>query len=1023
MQEVFKVENGVLLSFSGEQHSVIVPEGVKVIGKEVFKGMAWITDIFLPDGLKEIGDNAFKGCKKLERINIPDSVEKIGELAFHRCHSLGSVVLPDSVKTLEKGTFLFCDSLKSIQAFGVKKLEMQTFANDTQLTDISLNSEIDCSNFKKDVFTGCISIKNIHLSNGYFYHADDLVSLLMDNKTVDPVVRSIAESIYQSLEIENGVLYKLHVNLKSFELPEGIKCIEKSCFFDKKGIVSISFPESLERIMSNAFGNCINLEQIKLKNEDIIIDEDAFRGCSNLKKIIIGSQVYDLGSISYADDTPYIIRRISDQVMSDFYISGKVLMSYTGNEERITIPDGIEVIGESCFEGNDKVNRVILSDTVREIHENAFRNCVCMQTIVMSEGLHSICRNAFENCLKLIRFNIPVALEKVEVSAFRGCQSLELSGFEKGTPLAGTIKEREYGANDIAAYSHGDDEKITQLVLEKPSIIGKYAFSACPSLESVVINGPGCIVEKYAFEKCCSLRSIKVTASKIEKGAFSFCRNLGKVEISGVSVLEDEVFAGCSSLREVKLSDEVSEIGRRCFDECTSLDSFDLEKIRIIGERAFERCDSLKEITLNNTDVGYHAFADCSNLRKMILDSGTKLQSGAFMGCTCADTVVLDGQSYSFSCFSQSRNTADNKLPIKVQEIIGSIYSCFEINRSHGIVKYRGDAAKVRIPDDIISAEDEAFRDHLRVVDIIFPDGFSYSGKLAFSGTGWLEKRRKEVRYNIVNDILIDAACCGETAEIPENIRRICSWAFAGNTHLKELIMKNDRIAVDAFAFRNCINLKTIHYSDGRKYTLEKFSDVTEKEYPELVRRIFSECINCFKLNDRGVLEESTGNIKELVFPEGIKEIADQVYMDCNLLETIVFSDDTEKIGKSSFKNSKWLRSVKNAGSVVRIDAHAFSGCRSLETIDISDKLEFLGKRAFEHCCELKEIHISDKLTVIPEKAFFRCKSLKKVVIPDSVKEIGPQAFAFCTELEEVFFVDPDNVKIADDAFAWCDKL
>ena len=37
MQEVFKVENGVLLSFSGEQHNVIVPEGVKVIGKEVFK--------------------------------------------------------------------------------------------------------------------------------------------------------------------------------------------------------------------------------------------------------------------------------------------------------------------------------------------------------------------------------------------------------------------------------------------------------------------------------------------------------------------------------------------------------------------------------------------------------------------------------------------------------------------------------------------------------------------------------------------------------------------------------------------------------------------------------------------------------------------------------------------------------------------------------------------------------------------------------------------------------------------------
>ena len=126
------------------------------IGKDFRNG-----DLVIPekiDGLPVtcIRENTFFHCEGLKTCVIPDSVEKIGELAFHRCHSLGSVVLPDSVKTLEKGTFLFCDSLKSIQAFGVKKLEMQTFANDTQLTDISLNSEIDCSNFKKDVFTGCM---------------------------------------------------------------------------------------------------------------------------------------------------------------------------------------------------------------------------------------------------------------------------------------------------------------------------------------------------------------------------------------------------------------------------------------------------------------------------------------------------------------------------------------------------------------------------------------------------------------------------------------------------------------------------------------------------------------------------------------------------------------------------------------------------------------------------------------------------------------------------------------------------
>ena len=1023
MHEDLITENGVLVSYTGGEHSVTVPEGITAIGAGAFKGMAWITDITLPEGLTEIQENAFKGCRKLERINFPDSLETIGDLAFHRCHSLVSVLLPDSVKALGKGTFLFCDSLQTIRAFGVKRLEMQTFANNTGLCEISLNSGIDCSNFMKDVFTGCLGIKKINLSGGFSYQSDNLMSALISETDVHPVVRAIAGSIYQSLEYEDGVLNKLNVNLRSFELPHGIKTIGKGCFFDKKGIVSLTLPDSLERINANAFGNCINLEQITLKNDSVVIDDGAFRGCSNLKTVDIGKEKYPIGGISCDDDIPYIVKRIGNQVMSDFYISGKILMSYTGSEERVTIPDGIEIIGESCFEGNEKLGRVIMSDTVREVHENAFRNCVCMQSAVMSENLQKICRSAFENCRKLIRFNVPEGLSVVGDSAFRGCVSLETAGFETGTSPAVREPERAYGNDDTAPYSFCDDKTITEFVCDKPVVIGKYAFSACPELKSVVINAPGCIIEKYAFEKCPSLKKVSVLAGRIEKGAFAYCRALEEAEISGVSMLESEVFAGCTSLRNVTVSEGVSEIGRRCFDECVSLESFDFTNIRVIGERAFERCDSLAEIRLTCADTGYHAFADCSALKTIITDSRTSFQSGAFRGCTSADTVILDGTAYHFSRFAQSMNSAGNQYPLRVQEIIGSVYSCFEVDSKYGIVKYRGDAVKVRIPDDIVSAEDEAFRNHLRVTDIIFPAGFKYSGKLTFAGTGWLEKRRAEVRYNIVNGLLIDAVGCGETAEIPDETVRICSWAFAGNTELKELILKKDRIAVDVFAFRNCINLKKILFSDGKTYTLEKVADITEKDYPDLVRRIFAECINCFKLNKNAVLEESTGNIKNLVFPGGIREIADEVYKECNLLETIVLSDETVKIGRSAFKSSKWLRAVQNAGSVTDIGAQAFSGCKSLESIDVSDELVTIGKRAFEHCCSLKEIHISSDLSSIPERAFFRCKSLKKIVIPASVKEIGPQAFAFCSELKEVVFCDRDRISIADDAFAWCDKL
>jgi hypothetical protein len=1022
MTDGFVIENGVLTRYSGSAHSIVIPACVHTVGAGAFKGMSWITAVTLPEGIREIGDHAFKGCRLLSTVNFPEGLARIGDFAFHRCHSLTSVILPDSVTELGLGAFLYCDSLRQIQAFGVRQLRKQTFANDTELRDIALHSEIDCSNFGDDLFTGCIRIQRVRLSDGFCCEAAHLLEVLQTADAAHPVVRAIAESVYHSLEIENGVLHRLHIDLRAFELPEGIRCIGRGCFFDKKGIVSITFPNSLERICTNAFGNCINLEQITLQSEAVSIDEGAFRGCSNLKRVVLGTREYRLGGISGMEHAPYLIRQINDQVMSDFYISGRILMSYRGREERVTVPDGIEIIGEGCFAGNDTLDRVIMSNTVREVHENAFRGCICMQSVVMSESLRVICSGAFEQCRRLIRFNVPAALESVGFAAFRGCKSLEVPGFETGTPHAEPIAARKtYQPGDFPAYGFCGDESVTELTVDRPCVIGKYAFSACPNLRTVVIRHPECVIEAYAFEKCPALRSVSVLAGSMEKGAFSFCRSLEAAQIGGVGALPDELFAGCSALSTVTVSETVTAVGSRCFDECTALTGFDFANIRAIGPRAFERCDSLAEVRLTGCAVGYHAFADCAGLRTVALDPGTVLQSGAFFGCTCADTVEYDGVRYAFSRFAQSRNTADNPLPLPVQEVIGSVYACFTVSRENSIEAYHGDAVTVRIPDDLTGAEDEAFRDHLRVTEILFPQGFRKSGKLTFAGTGWLEQRRKEVQFNLVNGMLIDAAACGESAVITPDIRRICSWAFAGNLRLRELTLTDARVIVDVFAFRNCINLKTVHTADGKTYTLSHVRDLTAQPYPELVRRIFTECLNCFKLNADGVLEESTGNLRELVFPGGICAVGDQVYMDCNLLERIVLALETVSIGKSAFKNSKWLQSVEQAGSLVRIAAQAFSGCRSLARIDLSDSLVSLGKRAFEHCCSLGEIHLSDQLTVIPEKAFFRCKSLRRVIIPASVVKIESQAFAFCSELEEVVFCgSPD---IAEDAFAWCDKL
>nr|MCR5685566.1 leucine-rich repeat domain-containing protein [Lachnospiraceae bacterium] len=305
--------------------------------------------------------------------------------------------------------------------------------------------------------------------------------------------------------------------------------------------------------------------------------------------------------------------------------------------------------------------------------------------------------------------------------------------------------------------------------------------------------------------------------------------------------------------------------------------------------------------------------------------------------------------------------------------------------------------------------------------DINVPISVKRFGSHAFSQTLWLDKQRERSKMVIVNNVLLDGALCEGNIVIPSDVVRVASWCFAGNTKITGVKIPSERIAIEPLSFRNCINLKKITDWNEREYTLERVEDPATAGYPELIQRIFSECVNCFKLDGSGNLMESTGNITELTFPPGIKSVGEYVYRDCHLLENIALADDTSQIGRSAFENSKWLKRVTNAYNVESIGPQAFSGCQSLESIELSDKLRTLGSRCFEHCSSLKEIYISRQLEIIPARAFFRCKSLTALTVPSSVLIIEDEAFAFCDHLEEVYI--SEKTQIAESAFEYCDRV
>lgn len=159
------MENGILISYSGREESVTVPEGIHTIGEGAFKACVSLKKIILPQSLHTIMAGAFKGCRKLEELLIPQSVCRIGEYAFHRCHSLKQMDLPPSVEELGDCTFLYCDSLTRISMAGVRHIGRQAFVNDVALRELVISRELPEDGIC-DVFTSCGNISSIAFPDG-----------------------------------------------------------------------------------------------------------------------------------------------------------------------------------------------------------------------------------------------------------------------------------------------------------------------------------------------------------------------------------------------------------------------------------------------------------------------------------------------------------------------------------------------------------------------------------------------------------------------------------------------------------------------------------------------------------------------------------------------------------------------------------------------------------------------------------------------------------------------------------------
>ena len=115
--------------------------------------------------------------------------------------------------------------------------------------------------------------------------------------------------------------------------------------------------------------------------------------------------------------------------------------------------------------------------------------------------------------------------------------------------------------------------------------------------------------------------------------------------------------------------------------------------------------------------------------------------------------------------------------------------------------------------------------------------------------------------------------------------------------------------------------------------------------------------------------------------------IAENLYLNENLVEDIIVPNEVEQINDFAFLNYCKLKSINIPASVTNIGSNAFWNCKNLE-----------------------EIIIPDNVTSIGDNAFFSCSNLKKAIIGKSVTSIGDYAFAECTCLT-IYGYNPSTAK------------
>lgn len=359
----FTVEDGVLLSYSGNAASITIPSDVYQISPGVFEGNTSLKSVTLPSSVTEIGDKAFYQCTSLSEVKGGENVYRVGAFCFDGTPYLSSS--QDEFFTLGK-TLLWYNGTASEVTLPGGICSVAPYAFLRCQTIRSFSASDDLSMIGEGAFFECT-----HLS---------LVSLPQSVKFIDAYAFSGTSYQAQAGEfviLGDGILTAYNGISDDIVIPNTVRMIAPRTFYEHTALKKVKLPASVYAVGKQAFCRCTALSQLSLSPGLVHIGEEAFADCKSLRTL--------------------------------------------------SLPSSVSLVDKGAFLNCTGLGELSLCGKELSVSYGAFAYCTSLKLVLMSSDVVSIYDKAFYGCRSLRAISVPDAVVRIPASAFGECPVFTLS--------------------------------------------------------------------------------------------------------------------------------------------------------------------------------------------------------------------------------------------------------------------------------------------------------------------------------------------------------------------------------------------------------------------------------------------------------------------------------------------------------------------------------------------------------------------------------------------------------------------